>query len=117
MPHSCIIPIITLIRLPFIFIAMAFISNPSSLEDNTSGTDLSNICTEDEEHIDISKWMPIKWKKLQHMVDFHKEYQCIFGEKASLHTIMKNRITHMNPLCLTLYARRKCKVQQQRMML
>ena len=31
------------------------------------------------------------------MVEFHKEYQCVFGEKASIHTIMKNRITHMNP--------------------
>ena len=27
----------------------------------------------------------------------HEEYQCVFGEKASIHTIMKNRITHMNP--------------------
>ena len=31
------------------------------------------------------------------MVEFHKEYQHVFGEKASIHTIMKNRITHMNP--------------------
>ena len=31
------------------------------------------------------------------MVEFHEEYQHIFGEKASIHTIMKNRITHMNP--------------------
>ena len=31
------------------------------------------------------------------MVEFHEEYQCIFGEKASICTIMKNRITHMNP--------------------
>ena len=30
------------------------------------------------------------------MVKFHEEYQCVFGEKASIHTIMKNRITHMN---------------------
>ena len=76
---------------------MAFISNPSSSEDNTSGTDLSNIHTADEEHVDTTTWMPTKWKKLQHMVEFHKEYQCVFGEKASIHTIMKNRITHMNP--------------------
>ena len=41
--------------------------------------------------------MPAKQKKLQHMVEFHEEYQCVFGEKASIHTIMKNRITHMNP--------------------
>ena len=31
------------------------------------------------------------------MVEFHKEYQCVFGEKASICAIMKNRITHMNP--------------------
>ena len=42
-------------------------------------------------------WTPAKGKKLQHMVEFHKEYQCVFGEKASIHTIMKKRITHMNP--------------------
>ena len=42
-------------------------------------------------------WMPAKQKKLQHMVEFHKEYQHVFGEKASICTIMKNRITHMNP--------------------
>ena len=31
------------------------------------------------------------------MKEFHEEYQCIFGEKASLRTIIKNRISHMNP--------------------
>ena len=31
------------------------------------------------------------------MVEFHEEYQCVFGEKASIRIIMKNRITHMNP--------------------
>ena len=41
--------------------------------------------------------MPAKCKKLQHMVEFYEEYQCVFGEKASIGTIMKNRITHMNP--------------------
>ena len=81
----------------FILIAMAFVSNPSSSEDNTSGTDLSNIRTEDEECVDTTTWMPTKQKKLQHMVEFHEKYQCIFGEKASICTIMKNRITHMNP--------------------
>ena len=76
---------------------MAFVSNSSPSEDNTSGTDLSNIHTEDEEHIDTTMWTPAKWKKLQHMAEFHEEYQCVFGEKASIRTIMKNRITHMNP--------------------
>ena len=31
------------------------------------------------------------------MVEFHEEYQRVFGEKVSIHTIMKNRIAHMNP--------------------
>ena len=31
------------------------------------------------------------------MIEFHEEYQCVFGEKASIRTIMKNQITHMNP--------------------
>ena len=47
--------------------------------------------------IDTTTWMPAKWKRLQHKVKFHEEYQQIFGEKASLCTIMKKRISHMNP--------------------
>ena len=39
------------------FIAMA---NSASSEDITSGTDLSNIHTEDEEQIDTTNWMPAK---------------------------------------------------------
>ena len=56
---------------------MAFVSNPSSSEDNQSslGTDLSIINTEDEKHIDMTNWTPAKWKKLQHMAKFHEEYQ------------------------------------------
>ena len=73
---------------------MAFVSNSSPSEE---GTDLSNFHTEDEEHVDTTMWMPTKWKKLQHMVEFHEEYQRGFVEKASIWTIMKNRITHMNP--------------------
>ena len=52
---------------------MASISNSSSSEDNTSGTDLNIIHMEDEEQIDTTNWMPAKQKKLQHMVEFHKE--------------------------------------------
>ena len=76
---------------------MASISNSSPTDDNTPGTDLSNIHTEEEEQIDTTDWMPAKQKKLQHMVKFHEEYQHGFGEKASIHTIIKNRITHMKP--------------------
>ena len=51
---------------------MAFVSNSSPSEDNNSGTDLSIIHTEDEEHIDTTTWTPTKQKKLQHMVkSFH----------------------------------------------
>ena len=78
---------------------MASVSNPSSSEDNQSstGTDLSIINTEDEKHIDTTNWTPAKWKKLQHVAEFHEEYQQIFGEKASICTIMKQRMSHMNP--------------------
>ena len=50
---------------------MAFVSDSSPSEDNTSGTDLSNIHMEDEEQIDTTMWTPAKQKKLQHMVEFH----------------------------------------------
>ena len=78
---------------------MAFVSNPSPSEDNqsSSGTDFNIINTEDEMHIDTTKWTPAKWKKLLHMIEFHEEYQEIFGERASIHTIVKKRISHMNP--------------------
>ena len=71
--------------------------HPSSSGDSSSGTDLSNINMEDEKHMDTTAWTPVKQKKLQHMAEFHEEYQCIFGEKDSLCTIMKKRISHMNP--------------------
>ena len=78
---------------------MAFASNPSTSEDNQSslGMDLSIINTEDDKHIDTTNWTSAKWKKLQHMVEFHKKYQQIFGERGSICTIMKKRILHMNP--------------------
>ena len=55
---------------------MAFVSIPSSSEDNqsSSGTDLSIINTEDK-HIDTTNWTPAKQKKLQHMSKIHEEYQ------------------------------------------
>ena len=39
---------------------MASISNSSPSEDNTSGTDLSVIRTEEEEQIDTINWKPAK---------------------------------------------------------
>ena len=76
---------------------MASNINLSLSEDKSSGTDLSDILTKNEEQIDISSWTLAKHKKLQHMKEFHEEYQQIFGKKASLQTIIKNRISHMNP--------------------
>ena len=45
----------------------------------------------------LSTWTPAERKKLQHMTEFHEEYQHVFGEKASIHTIMKCRLSHRNP--------------------
>ena len=76
---------------------MASNVNLSLSEDNSSGTNLSDTLTENKERIDTTNWTLAKCKKLQHMKEFHEEYQHIFGEKASLRTIIKNRISHMNP--------------------
>ena len=76
---------------------MASNVNLSLSEDNSSGTNLSETLTKNEEWIDTTNWTLAKCKKLLHMKEFYKEYQCIFGEKASLRTIIKNRISHMNP--------------------
>ena len=76
---------------------MASNVNLSLSEDNSSGTNLSDMLTENEEQIDTTNWMLAKCKKLQHMIEFHEEYQQNFGEKASFRTIIKNRISHMNP--------------------
>ena len=80
---------------------MAAVPSTSSITSDNSGndsdTDLSLINMEDELHTDLSTWTSSKRKKLQHMTAFHKEFQRIIGEKASIHTIMKQRISHMNP--------------------
>ena len=62
-----------------------------------SDTDLSVENTEDVLHTNTSTWSLANKKKLQHMTEFHQKYQCIFGEGASIQTIMKRRISHMNP--------------------
>ena len=74
-------------------------SQITTSEDNrtNSDTDLNIVNTEDEMHTDLSTWtLAEKWK-LQHMTEFHEEYQHVFSERASLCTIMKHRISHMNP--------------------
>ena len=48
---------------------------------NDSDTDLSIDNTEDEMHTDLSNWTLAVRKRLQHMTEFHEEYQQVFGEK------------------------------------
>ena len=71
----------------------------STDEDNRTDvdTDLSAENTEDELHVNTSTWTPDNKKKLQHMTEFHEEYQHVFREGSSIWTIMKRRICHMNP--------------------
>ena len=71
-------------------------TSPSE-DTQTSGTDLEEINTEDEIAIDTSKWSEKEKKKLQHMTEFHQEYHRVYGNKASLCTIIRKRITCMNP--------------------
>ena len=72
-------------------------SHFTSEDTQTSGTDLDEINREDEMNTDVSKWSDKKRKKLQHMKEFHEEYQRVFGDQASLRTIIRKRIAHMNP--------------------
>ena len=65
-------------------------------ETPTSSTDLEEN-TEDELATDTRTWSNKECKKLQHMTEFHKEYQRVFGGRASLCTIIRKRISHMNP--------------------
>ena len=44
-------------------------------ETPTSSTDLEEIDTEDELATDTSTWSNKEHKKLQHMTEFHEEYQ------------------------------------------
>ena len=53
--------------------------------------------TDDEIHTDTSAWSAAGKEKLQHMTEFHQEYQHLFGQGVSIQTIMKRRISHMNP--------------------
>ena len=59
---------------------MATVPNASLIttsEDsgNNSDTDLSIVNTEDEIHTDLSNWTLAERKRLQHMTEFHEEYQ------------------------------------------
>ena len=58
-------------------IATPIPTSESMSEDNqtNSDTDLSNINMEDEMNTDVSNWTAAEKKKLQHMTEFHEEYQ------------------------------------------
>ena len=47
-------------------------------------TDLSAENTDIEINTDSSNWSAADRKKLQHMTEFHTEYQNVFGEGASI---------------------------------
>ena len=55
-------------------------------EDNRtdSDTNLSAVDSKNELHTDTSTWTPADRKKVQHMTEFHEEYQCVFAERASI---------------------------------
>ena len=53
-------------------------SHSTSEDTQTSGTDLDKINTEDEMNTDVSKWSDKERKKLQHMKEFHGEYQSVW---------------------------------------
>ena len=82
-----------------------------SEDTQTSGTDLEEINTEDEIAIDTSKWSEKEKKKLQHMTKFHQEYQRVFGDKASMHTIIRKRIACMSPPSHLQFVRKRCRMQ------
>ena len=78
---------------------MAFVSNLSPSEDKSSSeTDLNIINTEDEMCTHTTNWPPAKWKKLQHMTEFHEEYQRVFGEKGiNMYNNEKKNLTYESP--------------------
>ena len=86
-------------------------TSPSTSEDTqTSGTDLEEINMEDEMTTHTSKWSDKERKKLQHMKEFHEEYQRVFGDQALLHTFIRKRIEHMKFPFHILYVKKKCKM-------
>ena len=50
-------------------------SHSTSKDTQTSGTDLSEINTEDKMNTDMSKLSNKERMKLQHVKEFHEEYQ------------------------------------------
>ena len=87
------------------------LTSPSSRMDEEDKigyeTDLNAKDMDIEINTDTSTWSTANKKKLQNMTEFHSEYQCVFGEGASVRTIMKRRISHMKPLCSKLFVKRR----------
>ena len=73
-------------------------------------SDLSTKNMDIEINTDTSNWSATDKKKLQHMTGFHTEYQHVFGEGASIRTIMKRRISHMNPPLPKTILKKKCRM-------
>ena len=75
-------------------VLMALQITTSTDEDNKtdSDTNLSIVNTKDELQTNVSTWTPAERKKLQHMTEFHEEYQHVFNERASIQTIIKRRM-------------------------
>ena len=87
---------------------MASIPTTSKLSASTSSgtdeenkidyeTDLSTENTDIEINMDTSTWYTADKKKLQHMMEFHQEYQCVFGEGASINYNEKKNIPYESP--------------------
>ena len=55
----------------------------SAHEDNrtNSDTNLSAVNTKDKLYTDISTWTPTVKKKLQHMTEYHEEYQHVLARE------------------------------------
>ena len=84
---------------------MATITTTSKLSPSTSSETNeenkinyeTNLSPEDTEiNTDTSTWSAADKKKIHHMTEFHQEYQHVFGEGASIRTIMKRKISPMN---------------------
>ena len=73
--------------------------SPLIVEEDDKGyeTDLSADSTDTEVNRNTSNWFRTDKKKLRDMTEFHTKYQHVFGEGASIRTIMKRRIFNMNP--------------------
>ena len=65
-------------------IASQITTSTDEINRTDPDTDLGIVNTEDEMHIDFSTWTPAKRKKLQHMTEFHEEYQHVFVKKVSI---------------------------------